>query len=126
MLANTSWSELFPSGHCKYLRFEGPDHRPLINFFDPTKVKAKGVFRFDRSLRDKEEIHSLIANKWESREEEALFVKFGRCRRSLIQWAKEQLETKLQCIKELQEALETALSSPTPKNEEISLASPAI
>ncbi|CAL9237558.1 unnamed protein product, partial [Arabidopsis halleri] len=49
-----------PSGRCKYLRFEGSDHRPLVTYFDPTKVKPKGVFRFDRQLRDKEEIRSLI------------------------------------------------------------------
>lgn len=44
LLANVSWSETFPSGRCKYLRFEGSDHRPLITFFDPTKLKPKGAF----------------------------------------------------------------------------------
>ncbi|CAL9248258.1 unnamed protein product, partial [Arabidopsis halleri] len=87
------------------------------------KVKAKGVFRFDRSLREKEEIHTLVSDSWKSGEEETLFSKFGRCRRRLIQWAKEQLEEKLGVIKRLQEALEAELSSPNPNNEEISMLS---
>lgn len=47
-LSNVAWTEKFPSGRSRYLRFEGSNHRPLITYFDPTKVKAKGVFRFDR------------------------------------------------------------------------------
>ncbi|CAL9242513.1 unnamed protein product [Arabidopsis halleri] len=80
-------------------------------------------FVFDRSLRDKEEIHTLVSDAWKSREEETLFSKFGRCRSHLIQWAKEQLEEKLVVIKVLQEALESELSSPNPNSEEISLLS---
>ena len=35
-MANCSWSEMFPAAHCKYLRFEGSDHIPLITYYDRT------------------------------------------------------------------------------------------
>lgn len=46
-ISNNAWIEEFPAGHCEYLRFEGSDHRPLLTFIDDTRVKKKGMFRFD-------------------------------------------------------------------------------
>lgn len=119
-LANVSWSESYPSGRCRYLRFEGSDHRPLVTYFDPTKVRPKGVFRFDRLLREKDEIQALIRDSWSQADHENLFAKFGRYRRRLIQWAKEQNLQKVQDLKRKQEALETELSARIPNNELIS------
>ncbi|KAG7593940.1 Ribonuclease H-like superfamily [Arabidopsis thaliana x Arabidopsis arenosa] len=120
-LANVSWSEKYPSGRCRYLRFEGSDHRPLVTYFDPTKVRAKGVFRFDRRLREKVEIRELVSESWRARETESLVSKFNRCRRDLIAWTKEQLQLKVQDIKVDQEALESALSALVPDNDLISV-----
>lgn len=33
-MANCAWSEAFPTGRCRYLRFEGSDHRPLVTYFN--------------------------------------------------------------------------------------------
>ena len=33
-LVNSSWSELYPSGRCEYLRFDSSDHRPIITLFE--------------------------------------------------------------------------------------------
>lgn len=57
-MANCAWSELFPSGYCEYLCFEGSEHMPLVNFFDQDVAKKKGSFdlidgsrKFQRSGR---------------------------------------------------------------------------
>ncbi|CAA7062291.1 unnamed protein product [Microthlaspi erraticum] len=44
-LSNNEWAELFPSGRCEYLRFEGSDHRPIVSYFGPTRKKRKSSFR---------------------------------------------------------------------------------
>ncbi|KAF3569092.1 hypothetical protein DY000_02015943 [Brassica cretica] len=46
-MANCAWSEMFPSGHSVYLRFEGSDHRPLLTLLVQTAKKKRGTFRFD-------------------------------------------------------------------------------
>ncbi|CAL9225059.1 unnamed protein product [Arabidopsis halleri] len=100
VLANTSWLESYPSGRCKYLRFEGSNHRPLITYFDPTKwakeqleVKFCLIKKLQESLEvelsspvpNSEEI-SLLSNtlKTAYQEEEALWRQ-----RSRIQWLNE-------------------------------------
>jgi len=115
-LANVTWSETFSDGRCRYLRFEGSDHRPLLIYFDPTKTRGKGVFRFDRQLRGKEEIRDLISDAWQAQERESLFSKFSRCRRYLIQWTKDQMEAKVKVIKEKQAELEKELSALVPNS----------
>lgn len=87
-LANCGWFEAFPAGRCEYLRFEGSDHRPLVTFLDDCKRKNKGLFRFDRRLRNNEEIRTLVGQSWRSPHEESVLEKINRCRAHIIKWTK--------------------------------------
>lgn len=40
-LANVEWFDMFPSGSCNYLRFEGSDHRPLVTYLESHKAKKR-------------------------------------------------------------------------------------
>jgi len=39
---------------------EGSDHRPLLTHFDLSKKKKKGVFMYDRRLKNNDEVTALI------------------------------------------------------------------
>lgn len=110
-LSNNAWLEAFPSGYCKYLRFEGSDHRPFLTFLDDTRDKRKGMFRFDNRLREKDEFFELISATWSNADPATIDTKISRCRREITKWAKEQNQNSAKVIKEAQEALELALSS---------------
>lgn len=47
---NSEWFEDFHAG--EYLKFEGSDHKPIVTCFDTERRKGKGLFRFDRRLKD--------------------------------------------------------------------------
>lgn len=67
-LSNDAWLEEFSSGGAQYLRFEGSDHRPLIAYLDDSRIKRKGILRFDNRLRDNTEIELLISAVWNNDE----------------------------------------------------------
>lgn len=113
-MANCSWSEAFPAAHCEYLRFEGSDHRPLIVFFDQSRRKRRGTFRFDRRLVDKPEIKVVIENSWASPTAESVLTKICRTRQAIIAWTKEQNLNSKQLILSTQVALDMALSAAPP------------
>lgn len=113
-MANFSWFERFPAGRSEYLRFEGSDHRPIIVHFDVTLKKRKGLFRFDRRLKDKPEIRKLVEEHWKIEPLASVLAKVGRVRYNIIQWTREQNINSNLAIKKRQEELEEALSSPCP------------
>ncbi|KAG7557223.1 hypothetical protein ISN44_As11g032100 [Arabidopsis suecica] len=92
------------------------------NFID-TKLKFQQVESFITfiRLRGKEEIRNLVSDAWRARESGTLLAKFNRCSRELISWTKEQIQLKVQAIKNDQEALESALSALVPDNDLISV-----
>lgn len=45
-MANSSWFELFHSGVCEYLKYEGSDHKPILTCFDLSRKKRKMVIPF--------------------------------------------------------------------------------
>lgn len=49
-VANSTWAEMYPTARCQYLEFEGSDHKPLLSFLDPTIMRRRGLFRYDRRL----------------------------------------------------------------------------
>ncbi|KAF3512526.1 hypothetical protein F2Q69_00008602 [Brassica cretica] len=65
-MGNCAWSEAFPMGRCRYLRFEGSDHRPLMSYFNSERTKKKGMFRFNRALTEQEEVTRLVEASWNS------------------------------------------------------------
>ncbi|KAG2308255.1 hypothetical protein Bca52824_028003 [Brassica carinata] len=113
-MGNCSWSEAFPMGRCRYLRFEGSDHRPLLSYFNADRPTKRGLFRFNRSLTEQNEVTQLVSEAWNSSPLATVIAKLNTCRRSIIKWAKEKQEQSNLTIKRNQEALEAALSSDTP------------
>lgn len=113
-LANCAWHEAYPSGRCKYLRYEGSDHRPVVSFFDGTMRKKKGLFRFDRRLIVDCEARKIIEDAWSASPSDSFIAKLNRVRRDLIAWTKEKQLNSGKLIKNQQMSLESALSSSTP------------
>lgn len=113
-MANCTWSEMFPAAYCKYLRFEGSDHRPLITFFDRTKRERRGTFRFDRRLTTKPEIKDVVKETWTSTDEESVLSNICRTRKAIIAWTKEQNLHSKNLILATQVALDGALSAAPP------------
>jgi len=119
-MSNTAWAEEYPSGRSDYLRFEGSDHRPLITHFDLKKKKKKGLFRYDRRLRDNEEVRLLISEAWSFDDQESVEEKINRCRASIIRWSREAHQNSQKLIEDYKQKLDKAMSSPTNSAELIS------
>ena len=83
-LSNSSWAELYPSGRCEYMHFEASDHRPLITYFEPTRRKSKGIFRYDRRLSKNANALQLFEDTWNADEQLRVKQKIDRCRTALI------------------------------------------
>lgn len=116
-MVNCSWNELFPLGRCRYLRFEGSNHRPLVTYFNKSGPQRKGMFRFNRSLTDKKEVEEVVESEWNGSPLASVISKLNSCRRGIIQWAREQNLKNNQIILQNQEALEEALSAATSNQE---------
>ena len=98
-MANLAWSEMFPQGRCEYHRFKGSDHRPVLTLFDSNLLrKHKGVFRFDRSLREKPEIRSLVEETWSQQPQESVLTKICRVRTKIVEWTKLQNQNSRELI----------------------------
>ncbi|WZZ20897.1 hypothetical protein YC2023_122284 [Brassica napus] len=116
-MVNCSWNELFPLERCRYLRFEGSDHRPLVTYFNKSGPQRKGMFRFNRSLTDKKEVEEVVESEWNGSPLASVISKLNSCRRGIIQWAREQNLKNNHIILQNQEALEETLSAATPNQE---------
>ena len=112
-MGNCSWAENFPLGRCCYLRYEGSYHRPVMTYFNSNRHKHCGIFRFNRSLTENEEVTELVESAWNQSPLETVVHKLNACRRSIIQWSKDQQKQSNLLIKKSQLALETALSAAT-------------
>lgn len=89
-MGNCAWSEAFPMGRCRYLRFEGSDHQPFLSYFNSNRTKNRGLFRFNRALIEKAEVTQLIDDAWNSSPLDIVITKLNACRRSIMQWSKEK------------------------------------
>lgn len=118
-MVNCSWNELYPMGRCKYLRFEGSDHRPVMTFFNKPRPRKRGMFRFNRSLTEKEEVEALVEETWNQSPLASVIAKLDACRRNTILWSKEQNTRRNLLIHQNQEALDLALSSDLPDHDSI-------
>ncbi|WZY87924.1 hypothetical protein YC2023_044659 [Brassica napus] len=113
-MANCAWSERFPMGRSCYLRFEGSDHRPLIIYFNSSTSRKRGVFRFNRTLTEYDEVTGLIDSAWNQSPLASVIQKLNECRRSIIQWTKERNQKANQLIVLTQTELDDTLSAPVP------------
>ncbi|CAL9224796.1 unnamed protein product [Arabidopsis halleri] len=110
-MSNGAWAEAYPSGRCEYLRFEGSDHRPLITHFDLSKKKKRGIFRYDRRLKENEEIKTLIKEVWDFDEHETVEEKSSRCRRMIISWTRSKHQNSQKIIADYRMKLEEAMTN---------------
>lgn len=113
-LSNSEWAELFPSGRCEYLRFEGSDHRPVVTFFDPKKKKRKGIFRYDRRLKDNEEVTNLVATVWSESTTCTVKEKIDLCRKAIVRWSKSQQVNSQKRIESLKQGIDAEMSCSSP------------
>lgn len=111
-LANSLWAEEYPFGRCQYLNFEASDHRPIISHFGPEKKKKKGLFRYDRRLKDNVEVKKLIKDTWLEVEGVSVQKRIANCRLALVAWNRANQRNSQASIKKLKEDLERAMVSP--------------
>ncbi|XP_019097316.1 PREDICTED: uncharacterized protein LOC109131143 [Camelina sativa] len=111
-LSNSSWATMFPNGRVEYLRFEGSDHRPILIHFALTRQKRRGMFRYDRRLKDNEEVKQLVASTWLTRDNTSVQTRIANCRRALVKWNKEKHRNSQLAIKRHQYDLEKAMTNP--------------
>lgn len=111
-IANSHWFELFHSGSCEYLKYEGSDHKPILTCFDLTRKKRKGLFRFDRRLKDNPEVKKLVEETWESAGRCSVQSKIGLTRKAIVLWNKEHHRNRKSVIHKWKEELEEAMISP--------------
>lgn len=108
-MANSEWALAYPSGRSEYLRFEGSDHRPLVTSFDPIKKTRKGLFRYDRSLKDNIEVKNLVIEAWENSPNLSVESRLQNCRAAIINWSKEHHLNSQKEIFSLRDQLEEAM-----------------
>lgn len=108
-LANSHWFDTFFAARSEYLKFAGSDHKPVVTCFDATKRKSKGIFRFDRRLKDNHEVKELIKETWTSSPSEAVESRIIHVRKALIKWCKNQHLNSRKAIEKHKEDLEAAM-----------------
>ena len=118
-MANSEWFESFGSGHSEYLNYEGSDHKPIITCFDVTRKKGKGLFRFDRRLKNNPLAKDLIASTWKGPRGETVAQKIIRVRGAIVRWNKEQQANSRTIIDTRKQELEEAMVSPLNDGERI-------
>lgn len=85
-----------------------------MTYFNANGPKRKGIFRFNRTLTEKEEVTELIDSTWHHNPLDSVIEKLNACRRSIIKWTKEQNTKRNLIISSTQQALEAALSANPP------------
>lgn len=104
---------MFPNGRTHYLQFEGSDHRPIVSIFDPTKKKPQKMFRYDRRLRDNEEIRRIIDTTWNECQYHDVPSRITKWRRAIVNWSRDfciNSQKEIQCLRE---ELDKAMSNLT-------------
>lgn len=110
--ANSYWAEMFPTARSQYLTYEGSDHKPLLSFFEPDKKKRRGLFRYDRRLKDNHAVKELVKQIWEAELNISVNDRIKLVRSALIQWSKQQYQNSRERIEQKRLELEEALADP--------------
>lgn len=106
--ANSNWAERFPTARSVYLTYEGSDHKPIASIFEPEKKRRRGVFRFDRRLRDNPEVQELIKTTWREARNKSVTQRIALTRSAISYWSKKQQRNSRLAIDKMKEALEAA------------------
>ena len=110
--ANSDWAELYPTACSQYLAYKGSDHRPLISVLEPNKKKKRGMFRYDRRLKDNPEAKELINRAWKTAVDKSVHGRIAIVRTALIEWSKQRFLNSRARIEEKKAELEKALTDP--------------
>lgn len=116
--ANSYWAELFPNARSQYLTYEGSDHKPILSYFEPDKRKRRGLFRYDRRLKNNPAVKELVKQIWDSDPTAPVNDRIKLVRSALIQWSKQQYQNSRELIEHKRAELEEALIDPA-KNTEL-------
>ena len=73
---------MFLNGRSHCLQFESSDHRPTISTFDSKQKKPQRLFRYDRRLRDNEEVKEIIDKAWKE-SNVPVMERISRCRHAI-------------------------------------------
>ncbi|CAA7018492.1 unnamed protein product [Microthlaspi erraticum] len=110
-LSNGAWADIYLFSRCYYLDFEGSEHRPLLTILETNLKKKRGIFRYDRSMKDNPKITELIEKAWLSSETATVEQRIISCRREISKWNREHHLNAQKGIKEEKAKLELAMSS---------------
>ena len=103
--------ENFSTTRSIYLAYEGSDHKPLISALEPGKKHRPGIFRYDRRLKDNEEVTKLIREAWTNAPNLVVTDRIKLIRGVISRWNKEQQLNSRSLIEQKRRDLEAAQSS---------------
>lgn len=112
-MANNLWAEIFPTARTQYLAYEGSDHKPIVSFFEPEKKKRRGLFRYDRRLKDNDEVKTLVAETWKNATHMCISDRISRVRSAIAEWSRAKYSNNRILIEEKKAQLESALTCST-------------
>lgn len=110
-VVNSSWFDAFPQGRSHYLKFQGSDHRPVFSAFDAKRRKQEKIFRFDRRLKDVEEVRALIEFTWNETSSSNVSARITACRRAIVRWSREHHTNSREAITSLQTQLDDTMTN---------------
>lgn len=84
--ANSAWAEVYPTARCQYLEYEGSNHKPLLTFLDPSTLKRRKLFRYDRRLNSNEEAKQVIRESWAQAPQGRVMDKLSSTRSAIVEW----------------------------------------
>lgn len=85
-----------------------------MSFFDPKRKKKKGIFRYDRRLKDNEEVVKLVTEIWSGNTYNTVTQKIDLCRKAIVLWNKTQQLNSQKHIEELKQGIDEEMTSSTP------------
>ncbi|WZZ75662.1 hypothetical protein YC2023_087032 [Brassica napus] len=110
-VGNSKWAEDFPTARCMYLAYEGSDHKPVLSIFEPGEKKRRGIFRYDRRMKDNPEVTDIVKQAWKESSNKTISGRIAAVRGAISLWNKKKQNNSRILIQQKQEELETALSS---------------
>lgn len=89
-VANSTWAEAYPTARSHYLSYGASDHKPLLSYFEPERMRRKGLFRYDHRLKDNEEVKKLVSDTWREARNETVLNRISLVRRANSEWSRNQ------------------------------------
>ncbi|KAG2309905.1 hypothetical protein Bca52824_021462, partial [Brassica carinata] len=110
-MVNSSWSDVFPNGRSHCLQLGASDHRPLVSTFDSIKKRSSRIFRYDRRLRENEDVRKLVTQVWNENQLLPVSGRISKCRHAISACSKKFHINSKELITKTKAALDSALSS---------------